>query len=257
MESQREKTRPLVGVGVVVLKEGRVLLGKRKGSFGSGEWASPGGHLEFGESLEECAGRELTEETGLQALSIKEGWWSNNMINGDKQFITLFTVVEQFTGELQLREPHKCEGWQWFPVDALPAPLFAPARSFFEQNKLSQKSSSHEQVLQALLDFYRARDWEQFHSPKNLVMDLASEAGQLLDLFRWMTEEQSYHPDPQNMQAIRDEVADVFKAILYLSHKLNIDPIEAAYQKFEKMRQKYPADLSCGKALKYTAYHTS
>jgi len=87
-------------------------------------------------------------------------------------------------------------------------------------------------------------------------MDLASETGELLDLFRWMSEEQSYHPDPQTLQAIRDEVADVFKAILYLSYKLEIDPIEAAYQKVEKMKRKYPANKCRGKALKYTAYET-
>ncbi len=112
----------------------------------------------------------------------------------------------------------------------------------------------HEKVLTSLLEFYQERQWEPFHSPKNLVMDLASEAGELLDLFRWMSEEQSYHPDSKTLQEVRDEIADVFKAVLYLSHKLKIDPIEAAYQKFEKMKQKYPTDKCRGKSLKYTAY---
>ena len=85
-------------------------------------------------------------------------------------------------------------------------------------------------------------------------MDLASEVGELLDLFRWMLEEESYHPDPKTLEEIRDEAADIFKAILYFSHKLNIDPIEAAYQKLEKMKKKYPVALCRGKSLKYTAY---
>lgn len=254
MENQSEKIRPRVGVGVYVFKEGKVLLGKRKGAHGADEWACPGGHLEFGESLENCASRELAEETGLKALSVKDGGWSNDIIDGNKHYITLFAVVERFEGEPQLLEPHKCEEWQWFSVDALPSPLFLPTNSFFTQNKPSQLKFPHEQVLMSLLDFYHNREWEQFHSPKNLVMDLASEAGELLDLFRWMSEEESYHPDPQTMQNIRDEVADVFKAVLYLSYKLKIDPIEAAYQKFEKMEQKYPANRCRGKALKYTAY---
>lgn len=256
MEDQGEKQRPQVGVGVYVFKDGQVLLGKRKGAHGAGEWSCAGGHLEFGESLEDCARRELAEETGLKALSVKEAGWSNNVMEGRKHYITLCAVVENFEGEPQLLEPHKCEEWQWFPLDALPSPLFPPVHSFFSQRKLSPPKFPHEQVLTSLLEFYQARDWEQFHSPKNLVMDLASEAGELLDLFRWISEEQSYHPDRQTLQEIQDEIADVFKAILYLSHKLNIDPIEAAFQKFEKMKQKYPADKCRGKSLKYTAYET-
>ena len=256
MEGQMEKVKPRVGVGVFVLKEGKVLLGKRKGAHGAGDWAPPVGHLEFGESVEDCAARELTEETGLKALSIQTGIWSNDVNDGTKHYITLFAVVDQFEGEPQLLEPNKCEEWQWFSINALPKPLFSPAIAFFEKYSLSKLEAPHQQVLVSLLDFYRTREWEQFHSPKNLVMDLASETGELLDLFRWMSEEQSYHPDPQTLQAIRDEVADVFKAILYLSYKLEIDPIEAAYQKVEKMKRKYPADKCRGKALKYAAYET-
>lgn len=252
LEGQIEKARPKVGVGVYVFKEGKVLLGKRKGAHGSGDWACPGGHLEFGESVEACAARELAEETGLKAISIQMGAFSNDVID-NKHYITLFAVVDRFEGEPQLLEPNKCAGWQWFSLDALPSPLFSPCQSFFAKYNPAPKAP-HEEVLAALLDIYRDRDWEQFHSPKNLVMDLASEAGELLDLFRWMTEEQSYHLDPKTYQEVRDEVADVFKAILYLSHRLKIDPIEATLQKFEKMKKKYPADISRGKALKHTAY---
>lgn len=256
MENQSGKMKPLVGIGVYVFKDGKVLLGKRKGTLGSGTWACPGGHLEFGESVEDCAMRELAEETGLKALSVQTGLWSNDVIDGNKHYITFAAIVDQFEGEVQLLEPDKCEEWQWFSIDALPEPLFPLVSAFFRKYSPSGIEAPHQRVLASLLDFYHDRDWEQFHSPKNLVMDLASEAGELLDLFRWMTEEQSYHPDPQTMHAVRDEVADVFKAVLYLSHKLNIDPIEAAYGKFEKMKQKYPADQCRGKALKYTAYET-
>ena len=245
--------RPQVGVGVFVFKEGKILLGKRKGSHGLGSWGTPGGHLEFGESVEDCAKRELLEETGLTALSIETGRWSNAVIDGNKHYVNFFAIVDRFEGDLQILEPHKCEEWKWFPKESLPCPLFPFVAAFFAQeSKLSEPP--HKQVLDELLAFYQERDWAQFHSPKNLVMDLASEAGELLDLFRWMTEEESYHVEGKTLQEVKDEIADVFKATLYLSYKLNIDPIESTLQKFEKMRKKYPADKCRGKSLKYTAY---
>lgn len=109
-------------------------------------------------------------------------------------------------------------------------------------------------LLERLLEFYRVRDWEQFHSPKNLVMDLAAEVGELVDPFRFKTEEQSHSIDEKTKQEVRDEIGDVFKCIVYLAHKLGIDPVEAAHQKLEKMEKKYPADLCKGKAVKYTEY---
>lgn len=240
--------RPKVGVGVAVLRDNQVLLGKRIGSHGEGEWAFPGGHLEFGETVEACARRELLKETGIRALALETGGWSSDVMTEDKHYITLFAIVRSFEGEPQLLEPDKCAGWQWFPLNALPEPLFAPIHTFLKLK------APHEKILASLLALYEARDWDQFHSPKNLVMDLGSEVGELLDLFRWMTEEESRQPQPEVLQDARDEVADVFKAVLYLAHKLKIDPIEAARQKIEKIGQKYPVEKSRGKALKYTAY---
>jgi dCTP diphosphatase len=115
-------------------------------------------------------------------------------------------------------------------------------------------SQNLEVLLNALLAFYKARDWEQFHSPKNLIMDLAAETGELVEPFRWLTEQQSYELNAQTLQEVKDEIADVFKIIIYLSYKLGIDPIEATYQKLEKMNRKYPIDACRGKSFKYTTY---
>lgn len=139
--SSTEKLHPRVGIGVLVEKEGNLLLGLRKGAHGASTWAPPGGHLEFAESVEECAKRELLEETGLTAISCALGpWMENVMENGKKHYITLLVTVDRFEGELQLLEPNKCEGWQWFSWDELPQPLFAPLASFLE---LSKKESSN------------------------------------------------------------------------------------------------------------------
>lgn len=129
--SPSETLRLRVGVGVLVEQEDKVLLGLRKGSHGAFTWAPPGGHLEFAEGVEECAKRELLEETGLRAVSCTLGSWVENVMeNGKKHYITLFVIVNQFEGEVQLLEPDKCEGWQWFSWNELPQPLFASFASF-------------------------------------------------------------------------------------------------------------------------------
>jgi dCTP diphosphatase len=115
-------------------------------------------------------------------------------------------------------------------------------------------SEDKDPLLKELISFYQERDWEQFHSPKNLAMDLAAETGELVELFRWMTEEQSKQLDEKTTQEIRGEIGDIYKCIIYLSYKLGIDPVEATYEKLEKMKQKYPAEACRGKSLKYTAY---
>lgn len=128
-----EKTRPRIGVGVLVERDGKILLGKRKGSHGASMWAPPGGHLEFGETVTECAERELLEETGLTMTSWRFGPWVENVMeNGKKHYVTVFVLIDQFEGEPQLLEPNKCEGWHWFAWDELPTPLFQPVVSFVE-----------------------------------------------------------------------------------------------------------------------------
>lgn len=260
----QEKQRPKVGVGIVVIGDGKVLLGKRKGSHGEGSFAFPGGHLEMGETLEQCTVRELAEETGLKPLSIQEGPWTNDIMEDSKHYVTIFAFVDRFEGKLELLEPHKCEGWQWYDWDKLPSPLFPSVATVVEKMKLAEtkKISSYsvfpqknmDTLLIKILSFYQERDWEKFHSPKNLVMDLGSEIGELLDHYRWLTEEQSYIHDEKALSEIRDEIADIFIVLIYLAHKIGVHPIDASFDKLLKIEKKYPVDLCRGKALKYTAY---
>jgi 8-oxo-dGTP diphosphatase len=115
---------------VFVLRNGKFLIGRRRGSHGEGEWALPGGHLEFGESIEACARREVEEETGLALGEISPGPYSSDLFVAEgKHYVTLFLLAEAPTGTPELREPEKCAGWEWRAWSELPEPLFLPLRS--------------------------------------------------------------------------------------------------------------------------------
>lgn len=126
--------RTQVGVGVLIFRDGRVLLGERLGSHGAGTWAPPGGHLDFGESAEDCARREVLEETGLTLGPLRPGPYTVDAFpEVGRHYVTLFVVASEAFGEPERREPAKCAGWRWWPWDALPAPLFAPLASLRAQ----------------------------------------------------------------------------------------------------------------------------
>ena len=107
-------------------------------------------------------------------------------------------------------------------------------------------------LREQLRDFAAAREWDQFHSPKNLAMALSVEAGELLETFQWLTEEQSRRLAPEALAAASDEVADVLLYLIRLSDKLGIDPIAAANEKLRANAKKYPADKARGNSKKYT-----
>jgi 8-oxo-dGTP diphosphatase len=121
---------PRVGVGVIVLRDGLVLLGQRQGAHGAGSWALPGGHLEYGESPEQCARREAHEETGLDVDVIGLGPYTNDVFSAERRhYVTLFVLARSAHGEPQRREPGKCARWQWCRWRALPTPVFQPLQS--------------------------------------------------------------------------------------------------------------------------------
>ena len=123
---------PRVGVAVLVVRQGRVLIGRRKGAHGEGTWALPGGHLAFGESLEDGARRELLEETGLHALALQPGPCTSDVFEREgRHFVTVFVVATTDEAEARVCEPDKCDGWQWCDWSALPTPLFQPLHSLW------------------------------------------------------------------------------------------------------------------------------
>lgn len=113
-----------VGIGVMIFKDGKVLMARRKGSHGAGEYAFPGGHLDYGEGFEECARREVLEECGIEIEAIRFLFVANVLRYKPKHYVHLTLTAAWKAGEPQLREPEKAEAWGWYALDALPQPLF-------------------------------------------------------------------------------------------------------------------------------------
>src|SRR3954447_21975005 len=101
---------------------------------------------------------------------------------------------------------------------------------------------------------FAGRDWDPFHSPKNLAMALSVEASELLEEFQWLTEQQSRSLDPERLERVRLEMADVLIYLLRLADKLAVDLPRAAADKLVLNEQKYPAERVRGDARKYTEY---
>ena len=126
-----------VGVAVVIIRDGKILLGERIGSHGANTWATPGGHLEMGEEIAACAIRETLEETGLKVSDVSQLGFSNDVFNPlNKHYVTLYVMANGVEGEPEIMEPNKCLGWQWFALDELPKPLFLSLENFLKQGKL-------------------------------------------------------------------------------------------------------------------------
>lgn len=128
---------PRVGVGVCILRDNKVLLGKRKNSHGEGTWCFPGGHLEFMEEWNACAIRETLEETGLKITDMCLGAVTNDFFpQENKHYVTMIIVADYIEGEAKLLEPHKCERWEWFEWDKnkLPSPLFISQQNLLKQD---------------------------------------------------------------------------------------------------------------------------
>ena len=125
---------PKIGVGVIVIKNGKILLGKRKNAHGEGCWGFPGGHLELNEEIEECAIREVNEEIGISIKNIRKATFTNDIFGKEnKHYVTLFIVSDFAFGEVKLMEPEKCEKWEWFEWNNLPEPLFLPIQNLLKQ----------------------------------------------------------------------------------------------------------------------------
>jgi len=125
-----EKDRATVGVNVLIEREGKLLMGKRKGVAGEGSWGLPGGRLEFGEKIFDCAKRELMEEVGLKAKDLEFlNIFNQIRTNKNQHWIQVGLVGKGIKGEPKLMEPERCFEWRWFENNKLPKNIFRPHKA--------------------------------------------------------------------------------------------------------------------------------
>lgn len=118
----------------------------------------------------------------------------------------------------------------------------------------SNENVEFEDLVRKIRKFVDERDWEQFHSPKNLSMALVVEASELVEIFQWSSEEQSLNLDPDQKQRVEEEVADVMNYLIRICDRLDIDLLKATNRKIQINSEKYPAEQVRGSALKYSEF---
>ena len=127
--------RPKVGIGALIFKDGKVLMGKRKGNHATGVYGSVGGHLEHLESFEQCIRREAKEEAGIEIENIRFLCLSNFKTYAPKHYVDIGLIADWKNGEPQIMEPDRLESWGWYDVDHLPLPIFDVMENYFEAYK--------------------------------------------------------------------------------------------------------------------------
>lgn len=146
-----ENTIPKIGLGVLIFNEqNEILLGKRINSHGASSWGPPGGHLEFGESFEECAIRETEEETALKITSPTFLSITNDFFEFDqKHYVSIFMSADMPKNQkIKNLEPHKIEEWKWFNLLYLPKGLFLPLKNLILGKYYGSNDNPHMQYLQ-------------------------------------------------------------------------------------------------------------
>lgn len=131
--------KPQVGTAIIITKDNKVLLMRRKGPHEPGTWSTPGGHLDFGETLEGCAAREAKEEVGVNVIDIRFRSVTNDIFEGKgKHYVTIW-LEGKTSDEPFIAAEKEAEEIGWFAWDALPQPLFLPLENFVKENSYPPK----------------------------------------------------------------------------------------------------------------------
>jgi 8-oxo-dGTP diphosphatase len=130
-----DAARPKAGVGIMIMKGNKVIISQRKGSHGHGEYAFIGGHVEYGETLEEAAHREIAEECGLKVKNLRLLCVTDLLTYAPKHFVDIGFVADWASGEPKITEPDKFDLIEWRDIDNLPPKMFGPCHYYVEAYK--------------------------------------------------------------------------------------------------------------------------
>jgi 8-oxo-dGTP diphosphatase len=131
---------PKVGTAILITRDDKVLLMKRRGPHGTGTWSTPGGHLDFGESPEQCARREAREEVGVEVGDVQFRAVTNDVFEeSGRHYITIWLEAGSFSGEPVILSEREVEEIGWFAWDALPQPLFLPLENYVNRKNYLPK----------------------------------------------------------------------------------------------------------------------
>jgi 8-oxo-dGTP diphosphatase len=123
--------RPKVGVAILIPRDGQILVGKRRRGAGPGSWSGPGGHIEFGETFEQCARREAREEIGIELDEVRYLHITNDLMpQFDEHSVTIWMLATRISGEVTNASPEEHERWEWHSLANVPEPLFPSLANF-------------------------------------------------------------------------------------------------------------------------------
>ena len=132
--------KPQIGTGIIITRNNQVLLIKRKGPHGAGTWSTPGGHLEFGETPEQCAAREAREEVGMEVVEARFRALTNDVFEDEgRHYITIWMDCKTSSQEPFIAAEEEVAELGWFAWDALPSPLFLPLENLLQKNSYPPK----------------------------------------------------------------------------------------------------------------------
>jgi 8-oxo-dGTP diphosphatase len=234
---------PSIGVGIIIRKGAQVLLLRRKFVHGAGSWSTPGGHLEFNESPEECAIREAKEETGLDIKTARFVAMNNDVFEAEeKHYITLWMESDYSGGEPVLGAPYESDTIGWFSWDNLPQPLFIPFQHLISgqcyppqatgKPLVASKTEFNDIIQRALAirRLYGEYESQAYGTPwtnEELALGFMGDVG---DLAKLVMAANGRRRIPEAQSKLAHELADCLWSVIILAERQGID-LEQAFLK--------------------------
>ena len=253
-----QKKRVGAGVGIMILKYNKVLLGKRHDDpekadselSGEGTWTMPGGKMDFGDEIQGAAKREVFEETGIIIKNPKM-----ISINNDKthkaHFITMGFLVTDFEGIPEVKEPDEITEWKWFDLNHLPSPLFLPSAKILENYKKSQQTTSNNQNNITLNQYQKKckRTNKVFNPPEMEILawglGISGEAGDVAGCIK-----KTYITKDNQLQGIKENLGDTMWYIAMICNYYNWDLNDVLQENINKLEKRYPKGFTYENAQK-------